>query len=173
MRSSLLLLAALTLAPLSHAETPAPQTPTAPEKPAAAPAEQPKRGASALTADEQRQLRNARAKANKIPEIAAELKAENEAYRLAKEAKDAKKPKAEVDALYAKARDLRVAREAKRDAAILAANPELKPLVDKAARTERAEASRGKDGEDGKPGEDGKDGARGKDGEKGKDGKSA
>ncbi|MFN7340270.1 MAG: hypothetical protein ACK5VI_04210 [Opitutia bacterium] len=125
------------LLPICQAETaPAAQpakpaaTPTAPQSPA-------KEGE--LTADEQRLLRNARAKANKVPEIAAALKLENEAYRVAKEAKDAKKPKAEVDGLYAKARELRAAREAKRDAAILAASPDLKPLVEKAAA--RAKAS--------------------------------
>jgi hypothetical protein len=121
------------LAPVQPTELPAapvvPKTPTAPAK----------GGPSTLTADEQRLLRNARAKANKTQEVATLLKAENETYRLAKEAKDAKKPKTEVDALYAKARAQRVEREAKRDAVILAASPELKPLIEKAAQ--RGEAT--------------------------------
>jgi len=155
MRSATLPVLLLALIPLCQAETaPAaqPEKPAAPAAPTAAPA---KDGGEELTADEQRQLRNARAKANKVPEIATALKAENEAYRVAKEAKDAKKPKAEVDALYAKARDLRLAREAKRDAAILAASPELKPLVEKAAARAKAAPAKspatkdagGKDGE--------------------------
>ena len=182
MRRLLLLLPLLACLPGTQAETPAapqapapaaqPSTPAAQPAAPAAPSAQPRRGVSSLSADEQRQLRNARAKANKIPEVAAELKAENEAYRVAKEAKDAKKPRAEVDALYAKARALRVAREAKRDAAILAASPELKALVEKARGNER-DAGAGAKGRDGKDGEDGRDGKGGKDGAKGKDGDDA
>jgi hypothetical protein len=139
-----LLLALFSLLAVCQAESPpvAPakstELPAAPVVPAT-PAAPAKAGTSTLTADEERLLRNARAKANKSAEVAPLLKAENESYRLAKEAKDAKKPKAEVDALYAKARVQRVEREAKRDAAILAASPELKPLVEKAAK--RGEAS--------------------------------
>lgn len=165
----LLILSLLTWLPGSRAETPPaaqPPVPAPAAQPATppAPAAQPKRGAPALNADEQRQLRNARAKANKIPEIAAELKAENEAYRVAKEAKDAKKPKAEVDALYAKARALRLSREAKRDAAILLATPELKGLVEKARGSDKdsGEGAKGKDSEAGRDGPGIKDADKGK-----------
>jgi hypothetical protein len=129
-----LLVATLSVSAETPAVAPAPTTP-----PPAAPATTAAPAKSTLTPQEQKQLRNARAKANKQPEVAAALKAEDEAYRVAKEAKGAKKPKAEVDALYAKARELRAAREKLRDAAILAANPALKPLLDKAAR--RGEAA--------------------------------
>ncbi len=161
MRPLLLLLATL---PLVAETTPAaPSVPAIPTTPAtAAPAVTPAAPAapstSALTPEEQRQLRNARAKANKQPEIAAALKAEQEAYRVAKEAKSAKKPKAEVDALYEKARALRAAREKLRDAAILLANPALKPLVDKAAaRNASAPAAPSTAPAEKKDGEDEKD----------------
>lgn len=141
MRLAFLLAVHLTALPLCLAETTASP---APVKPQAAPAAAPDPAKPGkLTAEEQRLLRNARAKANKVAEIAALLKEENEAYRVAKEAKDAKKPKPEVDALYAKARTLRAARETKRDAAILAASPELKPLVEKAAARAKAAAGTG------------------------------
>ena len=136
MRLTLLALLAATLS-VTAETTPAPATPSAsPAAPAVAPAQEPKPATTqgALTAEEQRQLRNARAKANKLPEVAAALKAEDEAYRIAREAKTAKKPKAELDALYAKARDLRAAREKLRDDAMVAANPGIKPLVEKAAQ---------------------------------------
>lgn len=144
MRPLLLLLATLPLV----AETATPATPAAPAPaaPAVAPAAPTAPSTSALTPDEQRQLRNARAKANKQPEIAAALKAEQDAYRVAKEAKSAKKPKAEVDALYEKARVLRAAREKQRDDAILAANPALKPLLDKAAAARPAATPAAKPG---------------------------
>jgi len=136
MRLTLLTLLAATLSVSAEtpAVAPAPAAPATatPSTTETAPAATPAKGR--LTAEEQRQLRNARAKANKQAEVAAALKAEDEAYRVAKEAKTAKKPKAEVDALYAKARELRAAREKLRDAAILAANPGLKPLLDKAAQ---------------------------------------
>jgi len=123
----------IALLPLCQAETAPGTQPAKPASAPSAPQGPAKEAGGELTADEQRLLRGARAKANKVPEIAAALKAENEAYRVAREAKDAKKPKPEVDGLYAKARELRAAREARRDAAILAASPELKSLVEKAA----------------------------------------
>ena len=128
---------ALAFASCATAEEPAkPASTPAEAKPAAQPAGA--TDAGALSQDEQRQIRNARARANRLPEVAAALKAENDAYKSAGEAKDAKKPKAEVDALYAKARDLRAKREKMRDDAILAENPSLKPLVERAAARSRA-----------------------------------
>ena len=56
----------------------------------------------------------------------------------AKAAKDAKKPKAEVDALYAKARELRAGAYKMTDDAVIAANPALKPLVEKSAPKPRS-----------------------------------
>lgn len=125
------LLLALACTSCATAEEPA-KTPTA------QPAAKPKSGMAALSAEEQKQLRAAREQAAKDPAIAAARKAAADAYDAAKAAKDAKKPKAEVDALYAKARELRAGAYKMTDDAVIAANPALKPLVEKSAPKPRS-----------------------------------
>ena len=147
MRPSSLLVLFATLALTAETAPIAPVTPAAPTTPVApatTPSTAPQKTevpSTTLTAGEQRQLRNARSKANKLPEVAAALKAEEDAYRLVREARAAKKPKAEVEALNVKARALRATREKMRDDAIIAANPLLKPLVEKAAQRAKSEAA--------------------------------
>lgn len=144
MRHSSLLVLLTTLALTAETAPITPVTPAAPVAPATTQPAAPQKAEAPdtkLNAGEQRQLRIARSKANKLPEVAAALKAEDEAYRLVREAKAAKKTKAEVEALNVKARALRATREKMRDDAILAANPLLKPLVDRAAQRAKSEAA--------------------------------
>lgn len=139
-----------------------PAEPSAPPAPAKsspsqpAPAQKPRTGMAALNPEEQAQLRTAREQVvAKDAALAAARKSAADAYKAAKEAKDAGKPKAEVDALYAKARELRAAAYKATDDAVIAANPALKPLIERSARPTRAakDGAKGKDASGGRDGE--------------------